>query len=121
MLLFFVSGLPPSEKPTAKKYYLMSHGSNPESGDKWAEYKVGPVPARPIVSQLTRSTRTRQAYLNRTSIFFPIPPSLYRPIPTAIKQTLLLDFPMFKFDEHKDGKEAVEEERRKNSEQGGEV
>ncbi|ORY72897.1 hypothetical protein BCR35DRAFT_293970 [Leucosporidium creatinivorum] len=100
LLLFFVSGLPPSEKPTAKKYYLMSHGANPESGDKWAEYK---------------------AYLNRTSIFFPIPPSLYRPIPAVIKQTLLLDFPMFKFDEHKDGKEAVEEERRKNSEQGGEA
>ncbi|KAL8287537.1 hypothetical protein RQP46_003395 [Phenoliferia psychrophenolica] len=40
LLLFFVSGLPLAEKPTSKKYYLMSHGLHPESGRKWAEYKV---------------------------------------------------------------------------------
>ncbi|SGZ08639.1 BQ5605_C030g10807 [Microbotryum silenes-dioicae] len=92
LLLYFVSGLPQSEKPTQKKYYLMSHGVDPESGDKWAEYK---------------------AYLNRTSILFPLPPALYRPLPKWVKQTILLDAPMYRFDEHKEGKEAVEEQRKK--------
>lgn len=54
-----------------------------------------------------------QAYLARTSILFPIPPSIYRRLPEVIKRTVLLDFPMFKFDEEKDGPAAVEEERRK--------
>ncbi|KAK4051478.1 hypothetical protein OIO90_004692 [Microbotryomycetes sp. JL221] len=94
LLLMFASGVPTAEKPTAKKYYLMSHGADREAGDKWAEYK---------------------AYLNRTSILFPIPNSLYRPLPKAVKQYLLLDLPMYKFDEHKDGPEAVEEERKKRS------
>lgn len=41
VLLFFVSGIPLAEKPTGKKYYLMTHGSRPLEGvDKWAEYKV---------------------------------------------------------------------------------
>ncbi|KAK4702709.1 hypothetical protein P7C70_g3520, partial [Phenoliferia sp. Uapishka_3] len=98
LLLFFVSGLPLAEKPTAKKYYLMSHGQNPLPGDKWADYK---------------------AYLSRTSILFPIPPPLYRHLPGIMKRTVLLDFPMFKFDEHADGPAAVEEERRKSA-AGGE-
>ncbi|KAI5481109.1 DUF1295-domain-containing protein [Pseudohyphozyma bogoriensis] len=94
LLLFFVSGLPLAEKPTAKKYYLLSHGQKPvESGDPWSEYKK---------------------YLSRTSILVPLPPFLYAGLPRAIKKTLLLDFPMFEFSEHKDGPAAVEEERKKN-------
>lgn len=44
VLLFFVSGLPLAEKPTAKRYYLLSHGSNAvESGaNPWGAYKVCP-------------------------------------------------------------------------------
>lgn len=54
-----------------------------------------------------------QAYLNRTSILFPIPPSIYRRLPEIVKRTVLLDFPMFKFDEVRDGPAAIEEERTK--------
>ncbi|KAK4049998.1 hypothetical protein OIV83_003822 [Microbotryomycetes sp. JL201] len=94
LLLLFASGIPTAEKPTAKKYYLMSHGADREAGDKWAEYK---------------------AYLNRTSILFPIPPSLYRPLPRWVKTYILLDLPMYHFQEHTEGPEAIEEEKRKRS------
>lgn len=93
LLLFFVSGLPLAEKPTAKRYYLLSHGSNAvESGaNPWGAYKT---------------------YLNKTSILFPILPALYAPLPTWLKQSVLLDFPLFKFDEAVDGPKALEEQSR---------
>lgn len=92
----FGSGVPTAEKPTAKRFYLLSHGTEAkdEHRDAWAKYKL---------------------YLNRTSILVPIPPSVYRPLPGWIKRTLLLDFPMYKFDEGSDGQAALaaEEEQRK--------
>lgn len=46
-----------------------------------------------------------------------MPPSLYRPLPGWLKRTVFLDLPTYKFDENKDGKEAIqEEERRRRSE-----
>ena len=103
--LMFLSGLPTAEKPAAKKQFLMSHSpentpssesfSTPEAkNDSWAKYKD---------------------YLARTSILIPIPPQLYKPLPEFIKRSVLLDFPMYRFDEQKDGKEALEEERKKNT------
>lgn len=50
-------------------------------------------------------------YLGRTSIVIPVPPGLYRPLPEWFKRTVLLDFPMFRFDEEKDGKAALDEQR----------
>lgn len=101
----FLSGLPTAEKPTAKKFFLMSHSpeasqgetsfSHPEAkNDIWDNYK---------------------AYLSRTSVLIPLPPQLYRPLPELVKRTLLLDFPIYRFDENKDGREALEEERKKNA------
>ncbi|KAM0748107.1 DUF1295-domain-containing protein [Meredithblackwellia eburnea MCA 4105] len=95
LLLFFVSGLPLAEKPTSQRYYLLTHGPDPEPGDKWSEYK---------------------AYLSRTSILLPIPPSVYRRFPESVKKTVLLDFPMFAFREDVDGPKAVEEARKKRVE-----
>lgn len=90
VLLFFVSGLPLAEKPSSTKYYLMTHGARPLEGvDKWDEY---------------------QAYLARTSILIPFPPSIYRSFPSVLKRTLLLDLPMFAFDETRDGPGAIETE-----------
>ena len=88
----FGSGIPTSEKPMAKKFYLLSHGPNAEDRDVnvWAEYK---------------------AYLRKTSVLIPIPPGFYRPLPAIIKKTLLLDFPMYQFDEATDGVAAIEESR----------
>jgi hypothetical protein len=101
----FLSGLPTAEKPAAKKQFLMSYSpedhptserfSNPEpKNDQWSKYK---------------------SYLASTSILIPIPPQLYRPLPEFLKRSVLLDFPMYRFDENKDGKEALEEERKKNT------
>ncbi|WWC59242.1 uncharacterized protein I303_101792 [Kwoniella dejecticola CBS 10117] len=110
VLLLFASGLPTAEKPTAKKFFLMSYPSvregqldpsgnsssrfsTPEAeNDIWANYK---------------------AYLKRTSIIIPFPPSLYVHFPEWVKRSILLDLPTFRFDEQVDGKEALEEERKK--------
>jgi hypothetical protein len=88
----FGSGLPTAEKPTAKKFYLYSHGPDAQAEDSnsWVEY---------------------QDYLRKTSILIPLPPFLYRPVPAFLKKTLLLDFPFYQFDESKDGAAAVEEVR----------
>ncbi|KAK4686016.1 hypothetical protein P7C73_g4119, partial [Tremellales sp. Uapishka_1] len=97
LLLLFLSGLPTAEKPAAKKYYEMSYPSDTDSqaeegqahtsftakNDVWANYK---------------------SYLARTSILIPILPALYRPLPEWLKRSVLFDFPMYRFDEEKDGK-----------------
>lgn len=69
ILLMFVSGLPLSERPGAKKRY--------ENDNNWKGY---------------------QEYLNRTSILIPFPPQLYSRIPTVLKRTIFLEFPMYVFD-----------------------
>ncbi|KAI4593561.1 hypothetical protein KJ359_009247 [Pestalotiopsis sp. 9143b] len=76
ILLMFVSGLPLSERPGAKKRY--------ENGSNWEGY---------------------QRYLRRTSILIPLPPQLYERLPVIIKRTVLLEFPMYVFDpaKHSDG------------------
>ncbi|RUS17344.1 hypothetical protein BC937DRAFT_90088 [Endogone sp. FLAS-F59071] len=67
VLLFFLSGLPRSEPPAAEKQWKKGN---------WANYS---------------------AYLNETSILVPIPRFLYRPLPTFLKHTLLLDLPLYQF------------------------
>jgi Protein of unknown function (DUF1295) len=69
MLLMFLSGLPLSERPGAKKRY--------EKGDNWDTY------AR---------------YLKRTSILIPFPPQIYEKLPIFLKRTIFLEFPMYVFD-----------------------
>ena len=92
----FASGVPTAEKPTAKRFYLLSHGADAkeEHRDAWSNY---------------------MAYLSRTSILIPIPSSIYRPLPEWVKKTVLLDFPMYQFKEETDGQNALaaEEERRR--------
>ena len=75
-LLMFVSGLTLQERPGAKKRY--------ENGNHWEEYS---------------------RYLNRTSILIPFPPQLYQKMPTILKRTILLEFPIYVFDpaKHSDG------------------
>jgi hypothetical protein len=98
--LLFLSGIPTAQKPAAKKYYLQSYEPSEDGGfsgagpknDTWAKYKD---------------------FLERTSVLIPCPPSLYRRLPAFIKKTLFLDLPMYRFDEDTDGKEALEEERKK--------
>lgn len=76
LLLMFVSGLPLSERPGAKKRY--------ENGSNWEGYR---------------------RYLNRTSILIPFPPQLYERLPVFLKRTVFLEFPMYVFDpaRHADG------------------
>lgn len=69
ILLMFVSGLPLQERPGAKKRY--------ESGNHWESYST---------------------YSKRTSILIPFPPQLYVRMPTILKRTLFLEFPIYVFD-----------------------
>lgn len=69
VLLMFVSGLPLSERPGAKKRY--------EKGTGWHEY---------------------DQYLHDTSILIPMPPAIWRNLPVFVKRTIGLEFPMYVFD-----------------------
>ncbi|KAI0169937.1 DUF1295-domain-containing protein [Hypoxylon sp. FL1284] len=88
ILLLFVSGLPLSERPAAKKRY--------EAGGRtWEAYR---------------------RYLDRTSILVPFPPQLYERLPTVVKRTLFLEFPMYVFDpaKHSDAAGDEREQRRRS-------
>jgi len=69
VLLMFVSGLTLQERPGAKKRY--------EAGSNWEAYR---------------------RYLDRTSILIPFPPQVYVHLPTILKRTVFLEFPMYVFD-----------------------
>ncbi|MCJ1468950.1 hypothetical protein MMC07_007580 [Pseudocyphellaria aurata] len=90
MLLLFVSGLTLQERPGAKKRY--------ESGNHWESY---------------------QRYTKRTSILIPFPPQLYEPLPTVLKRTIFLEFPLYVFDpaKHADAGKVREREAAENEEQ----
>jgi hypothetical protein len=81
VLLMFVSGLPLQEVPTAKKRY--------EKSLNWDAYRE---------------------YLRRTSIIYPIPPIVYAPMPTFLKRTLFLEFPMYVFTPMEDGSDVRNDE-----------
>jgi steroid 5-alpha reductase family enzyme len=85
ILLMFVSGLTLQERPGAKKRY--------EKNNHWEEYS---------------------RYLNRTSILIPFPPQIYEKLPTILKRTIFLEFPIYVFDpaKHSDvgkGQQTAEE------------
>lgn len=82
-LLMFVSGLPLQERPGAKKRY--------ESGNHWESFSE---------------------YTKRTSILIPFPPQLYVRIPTILKRTVFLEFPLYVFDPAKHADQAKVQERR---------
>ncbi|KAF7370799.1 DUF1295-domain-containing protein [Mycena sanguinolenta] len=93
IILMFGSGLPTSTKPQAKRFYLKSYGPEAHADDAfiWEQYK---------------------AHLRRTSILIPLPPAIYKHVPSVLKKTLLLDFPMYQFNEQKDGPPAIEEAKK---------
>lgn len=101
----FASGLPTAEKPTAKKFFLMSQptstssSSHPTDSDAQPEYPA--------------AWSKYKKYLASTSILVPIPPALYRPLPEWVKKTVLFDFPMYRFDEGRDRRDALDERRRR--------
>jgi hypothetical protein len=72
LLLMFVSGLPLQERPTAKKRY--------EKQNHWPEYAT---------------------WLHRTSMLIPFPSRLYAKMPTFLRRTIFLEFPMYVFDPKK--------------------
>ncbi|KAL9008318.1 MAG: hypothetical protein Q9173_006545 [Seirophora scorigena] len=82
LLLMFVSGLTLQERPGAKKRY--------ESGNHWESFS---------------------RYTKRTSILIPFPPQLYEPMPTFLKRTVFLEFPIYVFDPAKHADQSKVRER----------
>lgn len=105
----FLSGLPLSEKPSQEKAFLKSHGS--ASRDTSQD-------ALPPFRQQTESDHWERykAFRNRTSLLIPIPPSIYKPLPRWIKTTVLCDWPIYNFDEKKDGPKALQADEKKQQE-----
>ncbi|KAG8895026.1 hypothetical protein FRB99_000802 [Tulasnella sp. 403] len=99
VLLILASGIPTAEKPTAKRYYLMSYGpdAKPEHANAWANYKE---------------------YLNRTSVLWLVSPNLFAKLPRWLKVTVFLELPMYQFHEDTDGAQAIEEAKRKKGGDG---
>lgn len=92
-LLMFVSGLTLQERPGAKKRY--------EKGTGWPAY---------------------EKYLHDTSILIPMPPAIWRSLPTIVKRTVGLEFPVYVFDpaKHADESKARENRAEEGREEGGE-
>lgn len=88
LLLMFVSGLPLQERPGAKKRY--------ESGNHWESYLI---------------------YTKRTSMLIPFPPQLYVHMPTILKRTIFLEFPLYVFDPAKHADQSKVRDR--EAEEGG--
>lgn len=88
ILLMFVSGLPLQERPGAKKRY--------ESGNHWESFSE---------------------YSKRTSILIPFPPQLYVRLPTILKRTIFLEFPLYVFDPAKHADQSKVRDR--EAEEGG--
>ncbi|KAB8596083.1 hypothetical protein FH972_025792 [Carpinus fangiana] len=91
ILLLFVSGLTLQERPGAKKRY--------ESGENWAGYKK---------------------WLDNTSILFPLPPQVWGRLPTIVKRTVGLEFPIYVFDpaKHADQKKVADRESEEGLREG---
>ncbi len=100
LILLGLSGLPLNQKPTGKKFFLMSNGSNadqraiedPEIKTAWSRYKE---------------------YVTQTSVLIPFPNFIYRRFPEPLRW-IFLDFPIYRFNEEKEGPKALEEEEQNN-------
>ena len=105
----FLSGLPGAEKPSAKKAFLVSHPPKKQPDSAVSGNSSSFTPAQ-LHSENDTYARYK-AYRDRTSIIVPLPPAVYRPLPQIVK-TLLGDYPMYRFNEETDGRQALEEARR---------
>ncbi|KAL9940463.1 hypothetical protein V8E36_001168 [Tilletia maclaganii] len=111
LIIMFATGIPLAEKPTQRRAFLASTGDhsassgsggsdgqellayqNQHESDPWLRYK---------------------AFRERTSLLIPIPPALYHHLPGFVKQSVLLDRPIYRFDETRDGSRAIQEAREK--------
>lgn len=102
----FASGVPTAEKPTAKKFFLLSNAPSDETSSS------SPTPTdSPPRATYPDAWQKYKTYLDSTSILIPIPPGVYRPLPRWVKRTVLMDWGIYRFDEGRDGKAALEEVR----------
>lgn len=93
LLLLFVSGLTLQERPGAKKKF---EKDGPD-GPVWTQHRT---------------------WLERTSILIPMPPVVWRALPTALKMTAGFEWPIYVFEPSKHADMKAVEERRREDGQG---
>ncbi|CAF1223946.1 unnamed protein product [Rotaria sp. Silwood1] len=99
ILLLGLSGLPLTQKPTGKKFFLMSNGSD--------------VDQRAIQDPDVKSAWSRyDEYVKETSVLIPFPNFIYRRFPEFLRW-IFLDFPFYRFNESKEGAKVLQEEEQK--------
>lgn len=99
ILLLGLSGLPLTQKPTGKKFFLMSNGPDADQ--------------RAIQDPDVKTAWSRYAeYVNQTSVLIPFPNFIYRRFPEFLRW-IFLDFPIYRFNESKEGAQALQEEAAK--------
>ncbi|KAG0144337.1 hypothetical protein CROQUDRAFT_716696 [Cronartium quercuum f. sp. fusiforme G11] len=100
-LLMFISGLPTAERPVQQKIFIESH-----------KHKQGSTEPNKS-SDLNDPTNNQvdwqdfQAYLNQTSILIPIPNLIYTHLPNWLKHSILLDWPIYRFNEKVEGEHLI--------------
>ncbi|KAF9222278.1 DUF1295-domain-containing protein [Gyrodon lividus] len=94
LILLFASGIPAAEKSQAQKFHVLGSA---EGGTTSTPGITGDSRQKPWEKY--------RSYLSSTSVLFPIPPLLYRPLPPFVKSTVLLDFPMYRRFETEDGEQ----------------
>lgn len=110
-LLIFVSGLPTAERPVQQSVYLKSHQSkvkltaNPSNVSLNQPKSTDPTTSRQPESSSNNQTSWNEfkTYLDNTSILIPIPSSVYGKLPRWIKVWVLFDWPIYRFNEEKEG------------------
>ncbi|KAI8456286.1 hypothetical protein BY996DRAFT_6430816 [Phakopsora pachyrhizi] len=114
ILLLFLSGLPTAEKPVQESIFIKSYKAK-RSNSQDQQNGQGQPSNQSVNPQFGENAKNDDGgegkaegqvwkdykdYLDQTSILLPIPQSIYRKIPTSIKSTVLLDWPIYRFDEN---------------------
>ena len=107
-ILLFATGIPIAENAQGKMFFILGTGEARNMSIPGlvndTSAKVGPVVN---ITPMTTAWERYQTYLALTSILFPIPPVIYRPLSKVLKLTVLLDFPMYwRFEIEEGGQEA---------------
>ncbi|EGG03138.1 uncharacterized protein MELLADRAFT_90445 [Melampsora larici-populina 98AG31] len=112
LLLMFVSGLPTAERPVQEKVYIKSYQNQINSTEN---HPSNVSLNQPKSNHLTSTSNQDQdhswdqfkEYLDSTSILFPIPNSVYVRLPRFVKVWVLFDWPIYRFNEAREGQDLI--------------
>ncbi|KAH9821245.1 hypothetical protein DFH28DRAFT_951947 [Melampsora americana] len=115
-LLMFISGLPTAERPIQQSIYIKSFQSNFNSSESNSNLTLHQSKSNHPIPNLQHESTSKplnqnhswnefKEYLDSTSILIPIPNQIYSSLPRFIKVWVLFDWPIYRFNEEKEGEE----------------